>query len=660
MPHFLRVALGRRRSYTVSTLVTLLSTPIALCAQHERHPPTKPDSARVDSTKRRTAPRDTSMADMPRVSADSEPMADMMEGPLGISHARMGSGTSWMPDSSPMHANHKMWGDWNVMLHGVAFGQYDDQGSNRGDKQLGIIDWEMLMAMRRVGMGMFHLHGMVSLEPATIGPIGYPLLLQTGESYKGQPLHDRQHPHDFIMELAALFQQPIGRKLAVELYGGPAGEPALGPVAFMHRPSAENDPLAPLGHHWQDATHISYGVLTAGLYSRQWKLEGSWFNGREPDENRWNNDLRGLDSYSGRLTVNPTGQLSVAGWYGYLPSPEQLYPDESVHRYGASALYGGRGIAGGAWESSLIWGANEHAGVAENSVIVETNLEIGRKNAVFGRAEYVRKSAQDLVLPNVNPEQQFDIRSLVGGYMREIGSIPGGSIGLGGRVSVNFISPALASFYGTRTPAGIDVYIRVRPKRMATETMHGMPMAPSKPAMRMPGDTARSSMPGMTLPGRTPPAGKPMTMPADSMRDMPRDTSARRPTQDMRSMPGTVMPDDSARVRRDSASSAPMAHMHDAPAKAPAQMPGSMPGMKMPHADTAAATKGVRSRTGNKGAAATGRNATKPRRGSDSVKAAKKRPKSSKPQPPGKHQMPGMQRMPGMKMPNDSSPRRKP
>ena len=298
--------------------------------------------------------------------------------------------------------------------------------------------------------------------------------------------------------------------------------------------------------------------------------------------------------------------------------------------------------------------------MAENSVVVETNLELGRKNAVFGRAEYVRKSAQDLVLSNVNPEQQFDIRSLVGGYMREIGSIPGGSIGLGGRVSVNFISRALEPFYGTRMPAGIDVYIRVRPKRMATEAMQGMPMAPSNPAMRMPGDTARSSMPGMVMPGATPPAGKPMTMPADSMRNMPRDTSTGRARKDMRSMPGMVTPNDTARAHRDSTSSSPMPHMHDIPAKAPAKMPANMLGMQMPHADTTAAIKGARSRTSNKGAAATGRSATKARRGSSAAKPAKKTPKSSKARPPRKHQMPGVQQMPGMKMPNDSAARRKP
>ena len=457
-----------RRLLTTAAMLASLMWPAVAAAQHEHHMP-RADTTRADSM-RKAMTHDT-VRTMSGMSHGGHDMAAMMNGPLGISHVRMGSGTTWMPDSSPMHANHKMWGDWTAMIHGVAFLQYDDQGSKRGDTQFGVVDWEMLMLMRRVGTGMLHLHGMASLEPATIGAKGYPLLLQTGESYKGAPLHDRQHPHDFVMELAAMFQQPIASNLALELYAGLAGEPALGPVAFMHRPSAQNDPLSPLGHHWQDATHISYGVLTAGVYSRQWKLEGSWFNGREPDENRWDLDLRSLDSYSGRVTVNPTGRLSVAGWYGYMPSPEALHPDEPVHRYGASVLYGGRGFRGGAWESALIWGANEHGGHASNSVAAESNLEIGPKNSVFARAEYVRKSAEDLVLPAADPAEEYDIRSLVGGYMREVVSIPGGTIGVGGRVSLNLVPSTLEPYYGTRTPAGFAVYVRVRPKRMVTETM---------------------------------------------------------------------------------------------------------------------------------------------------------------------------------------------
>ena len=249
-----------------------------------------------------------------------------------------------------------------------------------------------------------------------------------------------------------------------------AGEPALGPVAFMHRPSAQSDPLAPLGHHWQDATHISFGVVTTGIYSRAVKLEGCVFNGREPEESRWNIDVGPLDAYSGRPSVNPSGRVSLGGWYGYLPDPEQLHPDESVHRYGASLMYGGAAVGGGAWESSRIWGANDHGGRAENSVLAETNLEIGAGHSVFGRVEYVRKRVEDLVLPCVDPAREFDIGALVLGYSREVVSIPGGTIGVGGRGSVNFVPSTVARVYGTRTPAGVSVYVRVRPKRMTDDS----------------------------------------------------------------------------------------------------------------------------------------------------------------------------------------------
>lgn len=433
--------------------------------QHEHHhPPAKPDSTRRDTMRPERTPADTVM----QMRHTDHAMSQMMVGPLGLSHERMGSGTTWLPDSSPMHATHQTWGDWTAMLHGVAFGQYDHQGSDRGASQLGIVDWEMLMAMRRVGSGLLHLHGMVSLEPLTIGAKGYPLLLQTGESYGGVPLHDRQHPHDAVMELAALFQQPLSSSLAAELYAGMAGEPALGPVAFMHRPSAQSDPLAPLGHHWQDATHISYGVVTAGIYSRTFKLEGSVFNGREPDENRWDVDLRRLDAYSGRLTLMPTPRLALAAWYGYLPTPETLHPDESMHRYGASALLSGRGLQGGAWESTLLWGANARGGQVAHSALIESNLEIGQRDNVFGRAEYVRKSAEDLALPGVAPDRAFDVGSLVVGYLRELGSVQGGMIGVGARASINVVPTIIAQFHGTRAPKGISVYVRARPGRMTS------------------------------------------------------------------------------------------------------------------------------------------------------------------------------------------------
>jgi hypothetical protein len=392
-------------------------------------------------------------------------MAAMMRGPLGISHTRMGSGTSWLPDSAPMHASHAMWRGWLALLHGAAFLEYDRQGSRRGDDQVGLVNWGMVMLMRRVGCGTLHLHGMASLEAATIGARGYPLLLQTGETYRGRPLVDRQHPHDFFMEMAAMYERPIARRLAASLYAGAVGEPALGPVAFMHRPSAQSDPFSPLGHHWQDATHVSFGVVTAGLYTRRWKVEGSLFNGREPDENRWDLDFAPLQSTSARLTVNPTDRLSVASWYGRIVDPGAAHghEDDVARRYGVSALYSGRGIAGGHWATMLMWGANDAGVGPENSWMVESNLEIGERHTAFARAEIVRKSASELAVATADHDQTFDLGALVLGYVREVARVPGGSLGAGLRASLNLVPHGLEPAYGTRTPGGIAVYLRLRP-----------------------------------------------------------------------------------------------------------------------------------------------------------------------------------------------------
>src|SRR5207302_1443397 len=205
----------------------------------------------------------------------------------------------------------------------------------------------------------------------------------------------------------------VARSLGLSLYLAPVGEPAVGPVAFPHRPSAADDPLAPISHHWQDGTHITFGVVTAGVFTRSAKLEASWFNGREPDEIRTNFDYAGrrLDSYSARLTVNPGPRWSVSAWYAYLTGPEALNPDESLHRLGASALTTQPVGTRGTWSSALIYGANDQIGPASlaSSVVLESTLDLDGRNAFFGRAEYVRKSAAELVIPSVPPTTEYDV-----------------------------------------------------------------------------------------------------------------------------------------------------------------------------------------------------------------------------------------------------------
>src|SRR5256712_11914688 len=336
----------------------------------------------------------------------------MPAGPLGIPETRMGSGTSWLPDASPMHVAHFQLGAWTLMLHGSAVVQYSDQAGARGDRRVNLIDWAMLAASRTVAGGRLLLRGMISSDPWGVGSRGYPLLLQTGESDRGVPLHDHQHPHDLFMELAALYERTVARNLAVSLYAAPVGEPAVGPAAFPHRPSAVDDPLAPIGHHWQDGTHITFGVLTAGVFTRTTKLEASIFNGREPDEDRTNFDYAGraLDSYSARLSVNPGAHWTLSAWYAYLKSPEALYPEESLHRLGAAALTAQPWGRRGRWAMALIYGANAPIGARRLSSRGAGEREggLGRDKAALGPVEYVRKSAEELVVASVPPATEYD------------------------------------------------------------------------------------------------------------------------------------------------------------------------------------------------------------------------------------------------------------
>jgi hypothetical protein len=458
--------------------------------------PAKTDSMRMGGMPRMQMPANpTDSAHMAMPGMTHHSAEDMMIGPAGVSMERMGSGTTWIPDAITLPSRKRMLGDWMVMTHGFVFAQYDKQSGERGDDQWGSLNWAMLMATRDFAGGQFQARTMLSLDPFTVTNRGYPLLLQTGEAYKGEPLHDRQHPHDFWMELGALYQREINKRLAWSIYAAPSGEPALGPVAFMHRPSAMDNPAAPLNHHWQDATHVAFGVLTGGLYSRSWQLEGSIFNGREPDENRWNFDPIKLDSYSGRLTANPNANWSFATGYGYLKSPESLNPDESIHRLTASVLHGAQLGADGQWASAFVWGANKPSGQSSwsNGFLAESEAILDKHNTLFGRTEIVQKSAEDLVvdnpvvlksgtiLPGLPASERFNVGAIQLGYIREVTRTRWATIGLGAAGTLNFVPAPLEPYYGSRNPTGIFVFLRMRPfhsTRSATpmEGMGGMQM----------------------------------------------------------------------------------------------------------------------------------------------------------------------------------------
>jgi hypothetical protein len=307
---------------------------------------------------------------------------------------------------------------------------------------------------------------MLSPEPWTVRSGGYPLLLQSGETYGGAPLVDRQHPHDLFMEVAALYTQGLGDVLALQLYAAPAGEPALGPAGFPHRLSAAPDPLAPIGHHWLDSTHISFGVVTAAVMSRDVKVEGSWFNGREPDERRWDFDLRAPDSWAVRAQMAASSHLTMQISYGWLASPERQDLDISVRRTTVSVTHHRPGAASGMWATTAAFGHNDerHAGESHGSfaALVESALDLDGRNVFFGRAEAVLKSGHDLAPDQPTlVDDQFVVGALSLGYLRTLGAWAGVVPGIGARATGNLLPDELRAHYGQRLAIGAIAYLRV-------------------------------------------------------------------------------------------------------------------------------------------------------------------------------------------------------
>jgi len=393
---------------------------------------------------------------------DMQHMHDMAS--MAMRPAREGSGTSWLPDETPMYAVHRQAGDWTLMAHANVFVQYLQDSGARGSAQFGSINWFMGMADRAIGDGHLGLRGMVSLEPWTIGGCGYPDLLASGELCDGAVIHDRQHPHDLLMELAVTYDRPLAGNVRLQLYGGPSGEPALGPTAFPHRISAMPSAIAPITHHWFDATHITYGVITGGLYGAHWKAETSLFNGREPDDARTNLDVAPLDSWSGRAWWLPTRQWALqvsAGRLAEAEAGDAGGPRIDVVRTTASATYHRMPRPQTIWASTVAWGRNDERGHdATNAMFAETNLTLDDRHSWFGRFELSEKTAHDL---DVDTTGTFTIAKLSGGYTRYFAAQHGFAPGLGAGVSAGFVPESLVPLYGRRVNPGFAAFVTIRP-----------------------------------------------------------------------------------------------------------------------------------------------------------------------------------------------------
>jgi hypothetical protein len=339
-------------------------------------------------------------------------------------------------------------GDWMLMLHGQAFISQVIQSGPRGDDKFFSTNWAMGMAQRPLGGGQLLLRSMLSLEPLTVGK-KYPELFQTGETINGQPIVDAQHPHDFFMELAAEYAHPLTANTIGYIYAAPHGDPALGPVAYPHRASAMELPQATLSHHLQDSTHIAGSVLTLGAQSGRIGYAFSGFHGREPDEQRWDLDTGKLDSWSARVTFDPSVAWSAQISTGHLRHPEAAEPG-NVQRTTASISNSGT-ISVGRIDTSLIFGHNSRTdGPSTSSWLAESVLHFGGVHYVTGRAELVEK---DELLPG----RVFRVSALTLGYTHDV--IP--HLGVGGNVTVYSMPSALRDAYGSR-PHSTYVFARVR------------------------------------------------------------------------------------------------------------------------------------------------------------------------------------------------------
>ncbi len=387
---------------------------------------------------------------------------------IGLLQQHATAGTDAEPNSTPFEMLMTTKGNWTFMFHGVAFLNDIQQSGPRGGDKLFSTNWLMPMAQRKLGNGNLTLRSMLSLEPSTISQRRYPELFQQGETAFGLPIVDGQHPHNFFMELAALYDYKLGENTMLSFYAAPMGDPAMGPIAYPHRASASENPIATLGHHLEDSTHISDDVITVGATHRIFRLEVSGFHGREPDEHRWSIDSGKIDSWSSRLTLNPGQNWSFQYSIAHLHSPEALFPNEDVRRMTASLMYN-RPMRKGNWDSMILWGRNQSLsdGNVGNGYLLESTLQFLNKNYLWSRIENVDRTNELLLGENPLPpgftERYFTrVQAYTAGYEREVGHIPHLSTAIGGQITCYGVPDVLKPIYDSQ-PLGGVVFLRVRP-----------------------------------------------------------------------------------------------------------------------------------------------------------------------------------------------------
>jgi hypothetical protein len=410
----------------------------------------------------------------PDPSQESENKNVAADSVLTFPMQRQGSGTSWVPDSTESMHYTAMLGKWHLMTHFNVFLRYTSQNFNhsnkRGSDHFDIPGMVMMMAERKLSSrNTIKLSLMASPDIATIGGEGYPLLYQTGETFRGKPLLDRQHPHDLLGEASVKLTHRLRSGNNVFLYVGYPAEPALGPPAYFHRETGMYNPDAPLGHHWQDATHISFGVVTLGFQRKKYQLEVSSFNGIEPDEDRVKPDPFRLNSYSFRFSLNPNERTAIQLSSGSLK--ETLSGDQDSHHHNGHDADQGQEIRSTlsvirvlplvlhtSLRNSFVFGLNSENSRHSPSVLFESAF-VMPNTTFYTRFEAVEKSKS---LLQVNDEETpVTVVALTGGISRNLFCLFGTYISLGAQMTANY-AKEVQGHYG-KIPLSGQVSLRFYP-----------------------------------------------------------------------------------------------------------------------------------------------------------------------------------------------------
>lgn len=398
-----------------------------------------------------------------------------------LTPTRDASGTGWLPDATPMYGVHREWQGWELRLNGAVFAQMIFEPNDRhrtggpGTRQVSSVNWGMIMARRSVAGGRFGVRTMLSAEPWTVSRCGSLNFLAVGEVCGGDTVHDRQQPHDLVMELAVDYERRLRGDWLWQIYAGVAGEPALGPPGYPHRASAIANPSGPLTHHWLDSTHVTFGVITGGVRNQRWKLEASMFHGREPDESRVDLNLGGFDSASARVSFLPTDRwaLQMSAARLRVATSDFPFPNQPADtRATVSAAYHRPFGTSGIWATTAAYGAN-HAqervtlGVfhgTSGAGLLESSATFSDRHTLFARGEFGGMPAHHLHAHEYSL-LIVPIGKVQAGYVRHLKAMRGLVPGIGATGALSVVARELVPRYSGRVAPTLSVFFTLQAAR---------------------------------------------------------------------------------------------------------------------------------------------------------------------------------------------------